>query len=312
VSTPPAAGGTRAPRHVLVAEDNALNRKLAATILEQLGYRVSTVADGAEALEFVRSKAPDLVLMDVQMPVMDGAQAARAIRAYERKCGKAMRGRRLPIVALTAGGSDVERDACLAAGMDAFLAKPFRARELAALVAGLLATAENALPAEARESCAPPAGKASASLPGINLRAALERMGGDAQTFLRFAAALPAELAEATAAVGTLAARGEEAPLTSDEAASLRKLAHRIKGSFGSVGAERLEAACAAIGNAAALSVAARAEARGQGAADCAALVRELHAALVEVAPLLADILERPQMHGLAVEARAAAASLPR
>ena len=76
----------------------------------------------------------------------------------------------------------------------------------------------------------------------------------------------------------------------------------RFSLAFGSVGAERVEAACAAIGNAAALPIA---------NAECAALVGELHAALVEVAPLIVDLVEQPQLHGLAVEARAAAAPPP-
>ena len=112
---------------MLVAEDNPVNQRVVAAVLARAGWPHALVANGAEALERVAAERFDLVLMDVQMPRMDGLEATRRIRALER-------GRRVPIVALTANAFAADREACLAAGMDDFLAKPFRTEELVALL----------------------------------------------------------------------------------------------------------------------------------------------------------------------------------
>jgi CheY-like chemotaxis protein len=132
----------RAPSHagaslaILVAEDNEINALLARALLARLGHRPTLVATGAQAIEAWRTArdagAPyDLVLMDVHMPEMDGIAAARRIRAAELAAG----GARTPIVALTANAFSDDRDACLAAGMDAFLTKPLDRERLAELLA---------------------------------------------------------------------------------------------------------------------------------------------------------------------------------
>ncbi|NLF72299.1 MAG: response regulator [Candidatus Anammoximicrobium sp.] len=103
---------------ILVAEDSRTNQQLAARLLEREGHAVTVVSNGKEAVEAIRRGLFDLVLMDVDMPIMDGLTAARAIRTYESR-----RGTRLPIVAVTTRNN--RRD-CLAAGMDAHLNKPLR------------------------------------------------------------------------------------------------------------------------------------------------------------------------------------------
>jgi CheY-like chemotaxis protein len=103
---------------ILVAEDSRTNQRLAAHLLERQGHAVTIVNNGKEAVEAIRRELFDLVLMDVEMPIMDGLAATRAIRSYESR-----RGTRLPIVAVTT--RDNQRD-CLAAGMDAHLNKPLR------------------------------------------------------------------------------------------------------------------------------------------------------------------------------------------
>jgi two-component system sensor histidine kinase/response regulator len=115
--------------HVLLAEDNAVNQIYAATLLEQRGHRVSVARNGREALEWLDRETFDVVLMDVEMPEMDGFAATAAIRARERKSGG-----HLPIVALTAHALKGFREECLAAGMDAYLSKPVQARELLAVL----------------------------------------------------------------------------------------------------------------------------------------------------------------------------------
>jgi len=120
----------QAPSRILVAEDNATNRKLIKVILERLGCSPTLVQDGAEALALIREGSFDLVLMDVQMPVMDGFQATRAIRELEEALGTA----RIPIVALTAHAMEGDRERCLEAGMDDYLTKPVRRERLKALL----------------------------------------------------------------------------------------------------------------------------------------------------------------------------------
>jgi PAS domain S-box-containing protein len=119
---------------ILVAEDNEINALLARALLARLGHRPTLVSNGAQAVDAWRAARAagepyDLVLMDVHMPEMDGIEAARRIRAAEPE------GSRTPIVALTANAFNDDRDACLAAGMDAFLTKPLDRERLAELLA---------------------------------------------------------------------------------------------------------------------------------------------------------------------------------
>jgi PAS domain S-box-containing protein len=117
---------------VLVADDNAVNRRLVTSLLSKHGHSVTAVTTGREAVDAVTHGGLDLVLMDVQMPEMDGLEATAAIRAAEQT-----RGGRVPIVALTAHAMTGDREACLAAGADGYLAKPINTTEFFALVESL-------------------------------------------------------------------------------------------------------------------------------------------------------------------------------
>ena len=121
-------GTLRAGLRVLLVEDNEINREVALQTLEYLGCTVRTASNGREACEEVERADLDIVLMDCQMPVMDGYAATREIRLRE---GAEHRSR-IPIVALTAGAFAEDAEACLRSGMDGFLSKPFRTAELAA------------------------------------------------------------------------------------------------------------------------------------------------------------------------------------
>jgi CheY-like chemotaxis protein len=153
--------GERRALRVLLAEDDAVNRKVAVRMLEHLGYRADVACDGAEAIEALRRELYDAVLMDVHMPEMDGLEAARRISA---EWG---RDRRPRIVAMTADAAQGDRERCLAAGMDDYISKPVRLAELAAALAGI---------ESARESGRTPAGE-----PGEEAvdRAAPNRSTGD-------------------------------------------------------------------------------------------------------------------------------------
>ncbi|MBL9190561.1 MAG: response regulator [Opitutaceae bacterium] len=127
-STEPASGdaplGARHPLSILLAEDNPVNQRVATLMLQRMGYRADVAANGCEALEAVARRRYDVVLMDVQMPEMDGLQATREL------CARYQPAHRPRIVAMTANASTSDRDECLEAGMDAFLSKPVRQADL--------------------------------------------------------------------------------------------------------------------------------------------------------------------------------------
>ncbi len=110
---------------VLVVEDNAVNQRLATRLLEKRGHRVTVTANGREAVESVEKHTYDLILMDVQMPEMDGLEATAVIREREKR-----KGSHIPIIALTAHAMKGDRERCRAAGMDGYLTKPIRSQEL--------------------------------------------------------------------------------------------------------------------------------------------------------------------------------------
>jgi CheY-like chemotaxis protein len=120
---------------ILLAEDNVVNQRLAARILEKAGHSVLIVSNGREAIAALQGETIDLVLMDVQMPEMDGFEAARAIRKDEIGNKK-----HIPIIAMTAHAMTGDRDRCLAAGMDGYIAKPIRAQDLLSLVENTMAS----------------------------------------------------------------------------------------------------------------------------------------------------------------------------
>src|SRR4029078_7117892 len=111
--------------HVLLAEDHAVNQKVAARMLERMGHTVGIAADGRNALRALQSRRVDAVLMDLQMPEMDGIEAVAAIRAGEK-----LTGWHLPVIALTAHAMKGDRERVLELGFDAYLPKPIRAEEL--------------------------------------------------------------------------------------------------------------------------------------------------------------------------------------
>ena len=130
VAAPPARpkiDPTMAARHplrILLAEDNVVNQKLALRLLQQMGYRADLASNGIEAVESVQRQAYDVVLMDVQMPELDGLDATR------RLCALLPAGRRPRIVAMTANAMQGDRELCLEAGMDDYLTKPIRVERL--------------------------------------------------------------------------------------------------------------------------------------------------------------------------------------
>src|SRR6185437_1297435 len=122
----PTDGHEKSPFRILMAEDNSINQRVGKLILQRAGYLIDLVGDGSEAVEAHRSEPYDMILMDCQMPTMDGFEATRRIRINSH--------RQPIIIAVTANALVGERERCLAAGMDDYLSKPFQAEQLVAIV----------------------------------------------------------------------------------------------------------------------------------------------------------------------------------
>jgi len=229
--------------HVLLVEDNPTNQLVAKAMLRKLGLLVDAASDGAEAVDSVRRTAFDLVLMDCQMPVMDGFDATRLIRQLPGE-----RGAKLPIVALTANAMPGDEQACLDAGMDAFLPKPFTLAALHAVVARWLAVSprEAATPDQNLASAPPPVAALPAPIASpvvidpallLTLRE-LDEEGGSALSqqilgsFLTSAAVTMTRL---------------EAAMQDGNMLALSQAAHSLKSSSANVGARVLSGHCKAL-----------------------------------------------------------------
>jgi CheY-like chemotaxis protein len=149
---------------ILLAEDNLTNQRVAVGILKSFGLRADTVSDGAEALKALESIPYDLVLMDVQMPVMDGLEAVRQIRNPQSK----VRNHAIPTIALTAHAMQGDRERCLQAGMNDYLSKPVSLQALAVILARWLPPDNHALGILPAAETAPPMLASSAD--GASLR----------------------------------------------------------------------------------------------------------------------------------------------
>ncbi len=124
----------RQPLRILLCDDNAINQKVAIRILQQLGYEPDLAVNGQEALDALDRKPYDLIFMDVMMPEMDGLEATRAIREFQKTGGKTNFNSRIVIVAMTAQAMQGDREKCIAAGMDDYLAKPVRPKDVRAII----------------------------------------------------------------------------------------------------------------------------------------------------------------------------------
>ncbi len=161
---------------ILVAEDNPVNQKLAVRMLEKMGHDVSLVSNGREAVEAVESSEFDVVLMDIQMPGMDGLQATAAIRQRQADAGV---DEPIPIIALTAHAMTGDRDRCLDAGMDGYVTKPIDSKQLVLAIEGVLPTARlDARPALAAKPVAKPVATGDSRL-AFDIAAALMRCDED-------------------------------------------------------------------------------------------------------------------------------------
>ncbi|WP_181259224.1 PAS domain-containing hybrid sensor histidine kinase/response regulator [Pseudoduganella armeniaca] len=216
-----------AGKDILLAEDNPLNQELMRILIERAGARITIAADGAKALAALAATRFDCVLMDVQMPVMDGHEATRRIRADPRL-------HRQLVIALTANASDSSRAACFDAGVDDFLVKPIDIPLFYAVLAKWLGDAGRELPDASALSSSPDAGDEEISL---GLLASL--VDNDP---VEMAELLTLFLDNAEATVAELSAA-----LANGDLGAARSLAHRLKSSARAVGAAALGEACVAL-----------------------------------------------------------------
>jgi two-component system sensor histidine kinase/response regulator len=159
---------------VLVVEDNASSQRLFAGILESAGHRVRIAVNGLEAIRGFLCKQPDMVVIDLQMPILDGLLTTPMLRA--------LTSRHIPIIATTARTGAIDRERFLAAGVDSFLAKPFEARTLHRLVAELWASVKASTPREdSMTTGLHESREFAAAAPPVDIPGALARLGGDDQ-----------------------------------------------------------------------------------------------------------------------------------
>ena len=207
-------------RRILLVEDNPVNQRVAQRVLQKLAVDVTLANNGAEALERVAETSFDAILMDCQMPVMDGFTATRQIREIERREG---RGRRMPIIALTANVLSEDRENCIAAGMDAHLGKPIEPSQLADCLGRYL--------------------KDDGGAKAVDLDALRELTGGDVE-FER-------ELVDTFISSGDRCLAEIVAALDTRDLETIGKRAHALKGASANIHAHTLSAAASNLENAA-------------------------------------------------------------
>ena len=228
---------TPRPLRILVAEDNAVNQKVVRRILEKHGHLVTVVEDGATALAELERKTFDVVLMDVQMPVMGGLEATRAIRNAERRTQNderdtdqspsgvqrsafsAHRSGRVPIIALTAHAMVGDREKCLQAGMDDYLPKPIQAHALLEAITRVVP------PIDPRGADSVRSGHVAPTVPpesGMDVEAALSRLEGDLILLQEIAQHCLAEAPSMMSAI--------RKAVTDGDATALTKAAHKLSG----------------------------------------------------------------------------------
>ena len=228
---------TRPGARILLAEDNVINQKVATRYLEKAGYAYAVARNGREAVEAVLHERYDLVLMDCQMPEMDGFEATSCIRAAEAQgiLPGQTTGQRLPIVALTANAIRGDREACLEAGMDDYLSKPLDPAMLIRTIDSLL-----------NQPVEPPAAAAPAASPAgtpandaVNYESVLRTCMGDAS--------FVSELARAFQRQADDELRHIEEALAARDAGKVRCSAHSLKGAAAYLSAESARAAAAGL-----------------------------------------------------------------
>jgi two-component system, sensor histidine kinase and response regulator len=226
---------------VLVAEDNPVNQKVAQRMLENLGYQVDVVGDGREAIEALASTTYGAVLMDVQMPGMDGYRATRRIRLREDQLGRrnmmmGLRRRRTPIIAMTANAMQGDREKAIDAGMDDYVSKPVSREELGAVLRRWI----SGTPAYRVPGAEDRVAHARSPL-DLEVIASMRGLQGEGETDI------VAELADMFLGDARPRLSALEEAVQNDDAPAIESLAHTLKGSSGNMGARGMSDLCARL-----------------------------------------------------------------
>jgi two-component system, sensor histidine kinase and response regulator len=213
---------TRRRLHILLAEDNAINREVAVRLLTKRGHSVAVAEHGKQAVTAFQEGTFDMILMDVQMPEMDGFEATAAIRRLEKDSGT-----HVPIIAMTAHAMKGDRERCLAAGMDEYISKPIAIEELIKVTEGIAgSSAKASAPTEPLPET-------------FDRAAALARVGGDENLLFDLAKMFSTEGPKRLASLRTA--------LEDADASALRRAAHSMKGSVSTFAARRATEAAAKL-----------------------------------------------------------------
>ncbi len=213
---------------VLLADDNEMGRQILRAMLENIGLQVVEVQNGAEAVTMINGEDFDLVLMDIQMPVMDGREAARTIRKLHRTEAK-----RIPIIAMSADSLEECQAASLAAGMNSHLGKPIEIETLYAELLRWIPVKKQQMIHTTADDKSSDNSDLEAALPGIDVIAGIHRINGDRQLYLEL-------LKKSVAQFSTVEAELRQELGTGKQKEAIRR-AHTLKGVAGGLGATHLQ-----------------------------------------------------------------------
>ena len=209
--------------HILLAEDNRTNQTVATHMLQKMGHATVVAGNGKEALLLLTTHRFDLVLMDIQMPEMDGLTATRKIRESERETQK-----HLPIIAMTAHAMKGDRERCIEAGMDGYVSKPISSKEVAEAIASILRVQGESTPVIGLEVKPPDSTLPTAPRIVWNMGETLERLGGDEKLFHEVIEIFLDDVPKHLASLGRAVAAGD--------AEAVEEAAHILKGELGYLG----------------------------------------------------------------------------
>ncbi len=227
---------------ILLAEDNEINQQVAREILENMGAKVTIAGSGKEAVDLAMREPFDLIFMDIQMPEMDGLEAARMLRAADARL------RKVPIVAMTAHAMRGDREKSLNAGMNDHITKPINPDELSAMLLKWIKCDTNEdlprFPGDGEHGGpfsrdAGPGVELPESIPGVDIQAGLKRLGGNRKLYRRLLFQLRSDYGNFAELIVNAVMRGEE-----EEA---RILSHSLKGMAGNLGAYEIQAVAGAL-----------------------------------------------------------------
>ena len=213
--TSPDSPGMDRPVSILLAEDSIVNQKLTVGLLAQKGHQVVVVNNGRDAVDQAVNHEYDLILMDIQMPEMDGLEACRLIRVSEK-----LSGRHVPIIAMTAHAMKGDYDRCIAAGMDDYLAKPIRAQQLHGIIADTLGLSMGSSSSTTSPN----------SFTTLDWNTALETVGGDEEVLKEVVDAFLSECPQMVESI--------RSSISDADTKTLQRAAHTVKGSMRYFGAQ--------------------------------------------------------------------------